>query len=412
MKKTTKLTSALLSLCMAIVLLGCSVASATEGTVELEFWSVFTGADAENMNTIVDSYNASQSAYKIVHRAMSGDDLYLKLPLAVQSGQDVPDFATYHCGNTVVAAMNGQLSDMQAYLAQAGIQSDDYNSVLYNAVNLNSAQYGVPLSSTCYIMYVNMDLYEKYGDGALEDGKVTWDEIMEAGERLKADGLYASGAFMYARHILSNYAVLNGSFSSDGKTPDFDADPKMLQSINIIKEMNENGYLPPDGDPGRDLFYAGQVLYLPDGGWALNGMKQSGINFQMVNPPVFETSQSGHWADSHNFVLPRQASFDDHRVAGVMDFIQYFGENSFIWAQGGHVPAAKAVLSNQSYLDLPVAFLSQGEADTFRLFTYEFASLAQNAVTKVADDMVFGRTSVEEGLNAALRETKDLIEQN
>lgn len=48
------------------------------------------------MQGMVDAFNASQSDVKVNHTPMTADDLYQKLPLAVQTAQGVPDVAIVH----------------------------------------------------------------------------------------------------------------------------------------------------------------------------------------------------------------------------------------------------------------------------------------------------------------------------
>jgi ABC-type glycerol-3-phosphate transport system substrate-binding protein len=57
----------------------------------IDYWSVFTGADGATMQGMVDEFNASQDEVYVNHTPMTADDLYQKIPLAVQTG---PAFRT------------------------------------------------------------------------------------------------------------------------------------------------------------------------------------------------------------------------------------------------------------------------------------------------------------------------------
>ena len=70
------------------------VAPGKKGTIE--FWTVFTGADGTSMHAMIDAYNATDPDYTVNHRAMEANDLYLKMTLAIQSGEDVPDVCINH----------------------------------------------------------------------------------------------------------------------------------------------------------------------------------------------------------------------------------------------------------------------------------------------------------------------------
>ena len=89
MKKT-------LSLVLGLMMVLALAVPAMAAPVEIEYWSVFTGADGATMQGMVDAFNASQSDVKVNHTPMTADDLYQKLPLAVQTAQGVPDVAIVH----------------------------------------------------------------------------------------------------------------------------------------------------------------------------------------------------------------------------------------------------------------------------------------------------------------------------
>ena len=84
MKKTLALVLALL------MVLTLAPLSARAETVEIDYWSVFTGADGATMQGMVDEFNASQNEVHVNHTPMTADDLYQKIPMTVQTGAGVP----------------------------------------------------------------------------------------------------------------------------------------------------------------------------------------------------------------------------------------------------------------------------------------------------------------------------------
>ena len=66
-----------------------------------------------------------------------------------------------------------------------------------------------------WVMYYNKDLVDKYIPGALDDGIVTYEEINQAGEKAKADGVYSFGYTWGCRIIQSISA--NGRSSSESR---------------------------------------------------------------------------------------------------------------------------------------------------------------------------------------------------
>ena len=87
MKKTLALV-----LSMVMLLTAATAMAATE----INYWSVFTGGDGAVMQGMVDAFNASQDEVIVNHTPMTADDLYQKVPLAVQTGSGIPDVCVVH----------------------------------------------------------------------------------------------------------------------------------------------------------------------------------------------------------------------------------------------------------------------------------------------------------------------------
>lgn len=101
------------------------VAPGKKGTIE--FWTVFTGADGTSMQAMVDAYNATNPDYTVNHRAIEANDLYLKMPLAIQSGEDVPDVCINHVERVPLFQEQGFLEDYTDYLADSPVSKENYN---------------------------------------------------------------------------------------------------------------------------------------------------------------------------------------------------------------------------------------------------------------------------------------------
>lgn len=384
-----------------------SVAPGKKGT--LEFWTVFTGADGTSMQTMVDAYNATDPDYTVNHRAMDANDLYLKLPLATQSQEDVPDIAINHVERLTLHSDNGYIDDFTPFLEGSPVQKENYNATLWEASDMSGGHYGVPLDSTAEIMFVNMDLYEKYGGGALDDEVVTWDEIEAVGDATVADGIIPLGISWRRASWLSGYGQLGGTMTQDGETPVL-SDAPSIQVLETWQKLHDAGYTQKEGDAPWELFLGGQVLYVLEGSWMLNNAIESGVNYKIVDFPVYDTGAKGHWTSSHNFVLPRNDARDDEKTAAALDFINFIGENSMTWAEAGQIPAHLSVVEDPAFDEMPQAFIAQSDDSTLKVFTYKYYGFAVESLDKVLDEILYGRMSIEDGLAQAEQETKDRIE--
>ena len=139
--KRVKFLVAAMALPMAMTAMTASAAP-----VEIDYWSVFTGGDGATMQSMVDTFNESQDEVHVNHTPMTADDLYQKIPLAVQTGTEVPDVAVVHIERIPNFVENEMLwSYDEEILAEAGISAGDYIESAYNASNIDDEQYGIPL---------------------------------------------------------------------------------------------------------------------------------------------------------------------------------------------------------------------------------------------------------------------------
>lgn len=384
------------------------VAPGKKGTIE--FWTVFTGADGTSMQAMVDAYNATDPDYTVNHRAMEANDLYLKMPLAIQSGEDVPDVCINHVERVPLFEEQGFLTDYTSFLDGSEVSKENYNPKAWAMTDLDGGHYGVPLDVHTYVLYANMDLYEKYGNGVLDDGVLTWDELKSVADACVADDIIPIGMAWLRVKFLASYAQLGGTLSTDGNTPDFNNE-KAVQVLENWNDIMNSGYCQKEGDDSWQLFLAGKALFCPEGIWMYNNVKEAGLNAQMFDYPVFDAGTKGNWTSSHQFVLPKNDSRDDEKTMAVLDFINFMGNNSLEWAKAGQCPAHVSIKDVTEFQNMPQAFLAD-ENDELKIYDYKYYGYAVEALDKVLGEVLFGRMTPQEALDQAVQETKDQIEMS
>lgn len=383
-----------------------TVAPGAKGSIE--FWTVFTGADGKSMQAIVDAYNATNPDYTVNHRAMEANDLYLKMPMAIQSKQDVPDLCINHVERITAFKDNGFLADMTPYLDKAGIAAANYNPKGWTMTDLDGGHFGIPLDIHTYVGYVNMDLYAQYGGTDLDDGVLTWDEVKAAGERMKGTDNIPIGLAWLRVKFLASYAQLGGTLSTDGTAPSFNNE-KAAKVIQNWIDLKDAGYTQKEGDQPWEMFLGGKMLYCPEGQWMYNNVKEAGMNVKMFDYPVFDPAVKGNWSSSHQFVLPVNDARDKEKTLATLKFVDYLGNNSLEWAKAGQTPAHVSIKSVPEFKGMPQEFLAS-ENDELKIYDYKYYGYAVEALDKALGEILWGRTTIEAGLAQAEQETKDRIE--
>ena len=85
-----------LALILSVLMVLALMPMAHAEPIEIDYWSVFTGADGATMQGMVDAFNASQNEVHVNHTPMTADDLYQKIPQPVQPGTGITEVCMAH----------------------------------------------------------------------------------------------------------------------------------------------------------------------------------------------------------------------------------------------------------------------------------------------------------------------------
>jgi len=376
---------------------------------EIEFWSVFTGPDGDNMTKMVEEYNATNPKIKVVHRPIEAGDLYSKLPTLAQTGVDVPDLAIIHIERLPQFAENGMLTELDSYIASNGtIKAEDYVPTAWEKAQFNGKQFGIPLDVHSFVTYYNKDLLAKYGPNVLDDGAITFEEVEQVSALADKDGITGMGITWMRVKALAWYAQLGGKLSEDGTTPTINNE-KFEKVLNTVKDLHDKGYTSIDGDDPLQLFSSGQMVFWPEGIWMVNNLnKIDTLNFGMTQFIQFDPAIQGNWTSSHQMVMIKNPEMSEERASAIMDFVAWVGANSIEWARAGQNPACLKILENAEYKEMKQSFLLEA-TDSLVIHDYKYYGYVVEALDKIVWEVPFGRMTVKEGLEQAEKETADRI---
>lgn len=376
---------------------------------EIEFWTVFTGPDGENMVKMIDAYNQTNPKIKVKHVPIQADELYQKVPTAVKSGENVPDLSIVHVERIKGFVANDLLQPLDDYTSQNGkINADGYVKAAWEKGEIDGKRYSVPLDVHSFVTYYNKDLLQKYGPAVLDDGAITFDEVKQVGEAAKKDKVISMGITWMRVKFLSWYEQLGGVLSEDGINPSF-ANDKAETVLNTVKALHDNGFTNVDGEDPVQMFRAGSVVFLPEGIWMKNSFEEiNTLNFGMTHMITFDPAKKANWTSSHQMVMFKNADMTPERAAAVMDFVAWIGENSLEWAKAGQVPASLKIMENDEFKNMKQSFLLN-EPDSLKIFDYEYFGYAVEALDKIVWEVPFGRMETKEALTKAQKEVQDRI---
>jgi multiple sugar transport system substrate-binding protein len=401
---------------IAMALSGCSSSSSSGSAKnEILYWNPFTGPDGENMKQMVNEYNKTNPKYKIKNVSITADDMYTKIPTVVNSGKGIPDLTIVHAerikqfvGNDLLTTFDDKLADYPE------IKAENYVPAGWNIGDIDGSRYSVPLDVHSFVMYYNKDLLEKYAPNALEDNVITFDEIREAGEISRKDGITGIGLTWTRPIFLSIYNQLGGDITSDGETPTLDT-PEAKEALELLKGLVDDKIANKDGEDPGQLFKSNKAIFYPEGIWMQNSLNEAEkLNWGITSFAQVSPDKIVNWTSSHQFVMFKDENRSEEKTKGMMDFLDYIRKNSLPWAQAGQNPATLATLDNPEFKELPQSFLVQDPKlqESLKIFDYKYNGFVAEEVDKLVGDAMFGKLEIDKGLANAQKAVEDKIANN
>ena len=131
-------------------------------------------------------------------------------------------------------------------------------------------------------------------------------------------------------------------------------DDKAARAIDFMRELTLGAKVVPatqDYSAAVAAFQNGSAGIHLNGEWEVTTFEEAEMPFSMTRfPDVFGNRRA--FADQHAFVVPRGIAQDRRAMDGALRFVSSMMRNSFVWAQGGHIPAYRPVLESEEYTNL------------------------------------------------------------
>ncbi len=356
------LTTAGLAACASPV--GAGLTGSQLNPKQLIFWNLFGGGDGSRMQTMEAGYEKTHGGPGSLQATVFawGNPYYSKVTLATV-GNKPPDVAVAHLTRARLLADGGILDEItDEDFASVGLKTSDLDAKAFASQKTNGKNIAVPLDTHPFVMFFNSDVVGKAGlldgDGKLKPITGIKDfesALAEVSKVTKGTAITLANVNETAtpwRMFLTLYSQINGTqpyLSEDGKTISVTKDAAE-EVLGTIQRWVQKGWL------NKALDYAGAQtamftskagMYL-EGEWEITtaqGIK--GLKFGMTPVPQLFDKPAAQ-ADSHTFVLPKKDRTPEQRKQA-MGFIKSMLDQSYTWAQGGHVPAYLPLRDSAKY---------------------------------------------------------------
>lgn len=320
----------------------------TSGAVEIEYWSLFGGADGETMTKMVSKFNEEYAGkIKVNLVTQDWDNYYTKIKTAILGGQ-APDLCNSHDEYVNGLIKENIIVPIDEACEETGvkIEFDNYIDKI-NQLKSDDKYYAVPMDCLQLMVHYNKTMVAEAGladeNGLLNigDGVDSFLEVVKTlDEKLDVPGfaVATSGSIpMYLFNSLYYQFGGEGKFvSEDGK--EWTADEgTALKALEAYQEINQSGL--QNVENISDLLIQKKVAMVMEGAWQMNYLHQNlGEDYGVMSLPKFgDVYKTAIY--SHTFVLPNNEQRSPETTKATLEFVKWFCENSDQWAEAGSVPA-------------------------------------------------------------------------
>lgn len=410
----------------ALALAACSGGGAAEGPVaefseeytgpevELAFWNGFTGGDGPFMEQMVEDFNAEHENITVVSNTQPWGDLYQRMPAALTAGEG-PDVAVIHLDQMATFAARNLLNPLDELADGVGLSADDFTEEVWTAGEYNDARYGIPLDVHSLAMYYNTDHFEQAG--------ITEPPTDEASFMAALDALQAAGfetpfwmPNRWPAHLMNlslQWQFGGEPYAGDGSGTEFDEESG-IRALEWQRGIVEAGYSPAEVaiDAQYLAFKNGENSITWDGIWQINDLEASGLPYAAAPIPVIGENDAV-WANSHNFVIPRQTGADPNKVAAAQVFVAWMSEQSGTWAGSGMIPARESVRES-GVLDDTMQGVIAEQIDAMRFLppVPGIGTVQAETLEVAVSEGILGTESPEQAMTEAAENAEALLEEN
>lgn len=321
-------------------------------TVEIDFWTLFTGGDGQFMDRIVAKFNEEHPNIHVTHTILDwGDPYYSKLITSTVGGAP-PAVGVMHASRIQSYIRNGLITEFTASdLERLGVDETYFMPNIWDWLVHEGQVYAIPLDVHPYALYMNVSMFEEAGIPVrAPEGEAEFLQYTRSLTRDRdGDGKIevAGYAGWGSREWLGYLYQYGGRIMDEDRRPLFNSEAGM-RALEFQRELIQAIGDVPFGWFG-DKTAAMQLV----GPWVIGQFTELKLDFATFPAPQVG-QQRGTWADSHLLVIPTGIREQKPEVFdAALTFIAWLTENSIEWsAQAGHVPARIDRLTVKAFLKL------------------------------------------------------------
>lgn len=313
--KMKKVIALLLVASMTIAMVGCSRSknepssgkpaneSSSSNKTKITFWHSMSEKNGEAIQSMVDSFNASQNEIEVVAEFQGTyDDTKTKLSAAMQSG-GFPDICQMYDIGTKYMTNSGYTIPVEDFFASTGYDKSTVMDIMTSYYTVDGKQQSMPLNVSTPVLYYNKDAFKKAG---IESVPTTFDEVLEAARKIVDSGAskYGYSQAVYGWFFEQEIATLGQYYAdnengrvADATKVNWAENGSAKKIMDTWMKLLDSGVCGNYGTVTADTqtaFYAGQSGMILESSAILgNAMVQSEFEIGTAYFPKVESAKDG-----------------------------------------------------------------------------------------------------------------------
>lgn len=336
---------------------------APEGTRVVEFWTLFGGADGEQLGKMVSRFNEENAGnIQINATTQDWDNYYTKIKTSILGGQ-APDMCISHDEYVNGLIQEGIIQPIDEASAATGVAIDFGGYVdKIEQLKYEDKYYAIPLDCLQLLLSYNKEMVAQAGL-ADENGILKLDDGMDGflaavvalDSSLDVPGFTLGGTGSIPMYLFNSLYYQYGGegklVSEDGKEWIADKDVA-IKAMEAYQQIHKSGM--QNVQNVSEVFTQNKVAMVIEGAWQMNHLhKNMNENYGVQALPKFgDTYKTAVY--SHTFVLPTKPERETEITAAALEFIKWFGENNAEWSEAGSVPAYVPQQSSELFNSYPM----------------------------------------------------------
>lgn len=323
----------------------------------------------------------------------------------------------------------GVIEPLDDYFTEEEL-TDFYDNAL-EAYTYDGKLYGIPNSLTVHAMLLNLDLFEEAGVDPPENGQWTWEEFVDAAERLTfdRDGDGEIDVYGFSTYILPGYYeawpffYINGGQPLNDDLTEFTFDsPEAIEAIQALADLKLEKGVAPTSMGGADVGGTFQawaseeqrtVAMEPWATWAITSAQTDyPTNFMVAEYPTGSTGEPvtiggvGGWT-----MFQQESEAKKDVVAEFMKYISDTDEQFLMSQEYGIFPARISAAEMDPFADNPEMARAQEMSEHVVMLPRHPEWKKIDEIIQRELQLVFnGEKTAEEAMTTAKPEVEALLE--